>query len=168
VSARERARELGEDRQVGMEPNKLDPDTTRDSAHSFLSLRGAQGADHPLRGFFGVLMLPDTYDPPARFDELPVRVVIATRIRFDLLSPPVGVCLGLAAVLWAAVPEAAVHEYGESSAREDDVCAAAFVGQWSAIDPEAETALVESGSQGALGSSVSLADGLHAPPRLVV
>jgi len=56
-------------------------------------------------------MLPDTQNEPAGVMESAVRVSVALPVAAHLLDPIGGIRVGSrTAVLWAAVPEAAVNE----------------------------------------------------------
>lgn len=88
---------------------------------------GVNGANEPCdlsddRLEVGVhLALPNTADRPSGFVELPVVLTVASLVAVDLPSPVVGSGLGRAVVVGTAMPEATVHEDGDTWPYEDEV-----------------------------------------------
>jgi hypothetical protein len=63
------------------------------------------------------------------------------------------------------VPEAAIDEYGDTRAPEDEVSAAAYTGYDGTVDPVTETAPVELSSKSHLRRGVPSRLALHAAKR---
>jgi len=97
-------------------------------------------------------MLPDVNDSPPEILELCVLAAIAGNILVELRSPPLGVVLRRRAVVWAAVPEAPIYEYGDPPPRQRDVG-----GPWkgSEVNPVPQAELVQRAPEGQFSSRVS-------------
>jgi hypothetical protein len=76
---------------------------------------------HLVGGEARVLVFPDANRQPAHLLQLSVNTPVALSISFQFLTPPVRICLGHRPVLRTAVPETAIHEYGNSRPAEDEV-----------------------------------------------
>lgn len=64
---------------------------------------------------------PDAEDGPAVFAEDAADFAVASLVAGDFGGPELPVLAGLGAVAGAAVPEAAIHEEGDTGAPEDEV-----------------------------------------------
>lgn len=72
-------------------------------------------------GSVHVLVLPDTKHGPPRISEPLIRLAIPPDVASELRAPVPRVGYRRRAVVWAAVPEASVYEYGKLYLRENDV-----------------------------------------------
>jgi len=88
-------------------------------------------------------VLPHAYRKPARRDELRVSVGVPVPIALELGGPPRLIAPRLVAVLRAAVPKAAIDEYGDSSRAKDQVSAAAQTRQGGPVDPIPEASTMQ-------------------------
>jgi len=96
-------------------------------------------------------MLPDMHDNPPEIPKLSVFAAIPGNILVELRSPPLGVVLRRRAVVWTAVPEAPIYEYGDPRPRQRDIG-----GPWkgSDVNPVPQTGPVEFTPHGQLRSRV--------------
>lgn len=88
--------------------------------HHRLDVRSPCSLDN-IRASSWSLMLPHPQHGPAEVMESGVRPSVPRHVRVQLCPPPVGVRLRSDAVVWAGVPEAAIHEDRQAGAREDYV-----------------------------------------------
>ena len=97
-------------------------------------------------------MLPDMHDNPPDIPKLSVLAAISGNILVELRSPPLGVVLRRRAVVWAAVPEAPIYEYGDPRPRQRDVG-----GPWkgSEVNPVPQAESVQRAPEGQFSSRVS-------------
>ncbi len=106
-------------------------------------------------------MLPDSDHSPPRVAQLSVVESIPLHVSGDLGAPVGGVGLGARSMLWASVPEAAIHKNGYLLAPEDDVRSAAQPLQRFRVDAIAQPAPMKLRAKGELGAGVSLAVAFH-------
>jgi hypothetical protein len=66
-------------------------------------------------------MLPDPNDDPSLPSQASIGVEVSVAVRLQFVSPPLRVVLRLGHVFGASVPEASIHEDGNSVATECDV-----------------------------------------------
>jgi hypothetical protein len=107
-------------------------------------------------------MLPNSNHLPTKRPQAGVRVPVAGHVRFDLGSPPSGVCFWPGSVNRAGVPEAAVDEHADLQPWECNVRAAAC--PWDLplqSVPEAQSRQFAADSQ--FAGRVSARGDLHAP-----
>ena len=97
-------------------------------------------------------MLPDVNDSPPEIPKLRILAAISCNILLELRSPPLGVVFRRRAVVWTAVPEAPIYEYGDPRPRQRDVG-----GPWkgSEVNPVTQAEPVEFSPHGQLRSRVS-------------
>jgi hypothetical protein len=93
-------------------------------------------------------MLPDSDNGPAGHFKLTVGVCVALTVASDLRLPIPIVDPRLVAVVWAAVPEAAIDEHGHARTREDDIDGPAQPVKGPTMDEIAETKPMEGPTQG--------------------
>lgn len=100
-----------------------------------------------MHGEIKIGVLPQPYDgPPCRFKSR-CGFEVALSVALDLRGPVPTVHRVLApTVRRAPVPEASVHEYGNASAREDDVRSTTEFREWADVHPVAMTTCMESSS----------------------
>jgi hypothetical protein len=115
-----------------------------------------------VRRFVHLLVLPDADDIPTRLAKELVDLAIALAVPAHLLSPvaSVGDCDGV--VLRATVPKAAVDEYGDLRAGEQQVRGVAQIWKGPGGDAVPQAEAVHCGAESELGSSVAGAVRLHA------
>ena len=97
-------------------------------------------------------MLPDVNDSPPEIPKLRILAAISCNILLELRSPPLGVVFRRRAVVWTAVPEAPIYEYGDPRPRQRDVG-----GPWkgSEVNPVPHTKSVECAPHSKLRSRIS-------------
>lgn len=66
-------------------------------------------------------MLPHPYHPPTLRLQLPVHPPVPRLVRSQLRRPERNVAFGLRTMLWAAVPEAAIHKHRSLQLRKGEV-----------------------------------------------
>jgi hypothetical protein len=91
-------------------------------------------------------------DSPPEIPQLRVLAAISRNILLELRSPPLGVVFRCRAVVWTAVPEAPIYEYGDPRPRQRDVG-----GPWKGaeMDPVAQPELMQRVPEGQFSSRVS-------------
>src|SRR4051794_39959051 len=103
-------------------------------------------------------MLPDAYDSPASVNELLVLPAVPRHVRVKFRRPPWAVVPRRGPVVWAPVPEAAIHEDRETRPSEHDVRP---TGQLPVLLAEPEPAAVQLPAQCQLRASVTARHALH-------
>jgi hypothetical protein len=108
-------------------------------------------------------MLPHPYWQPASSSQCDVGLCITLTIARDFFLPPCGVRFGPCTVLWAAVPEAAVHEDCDPGGAEDQIRLATKAGYGAHVDPVTESQAVQEAAKGDFWVCVPLPLSLHRP-----
>ena len=129
-----------------------------------LKFRGSKCFDDFCRGefcFVEDLMFPETHNPPSlRLAKL-VDLAVAVNVPLGFHSPVLLVRLRLTVTGGAPMPEAAIHEHCESSAREDQV---RFSSNAVIVQPVAtDTGACECAAQREFSRSVFAGNGSHDP-----
>ena len=139
----------------------------RDNSGSFACASRVNNVFHTLDNVFGGDVLPESKNRPAVLPERPVRLSVPLTGASNLPEPVVGVALEVgAAMLWAAMPEAAVQKDRDLLAREDNVGSSTTAGQRHRGDAVAIAVLMEGPSDCQLGLVVTRTVRLHvAAPR---
>jgi hypothetical protein len=88
-------------------------------------------------------VFPHSEDRPTFVDQQVVSVAVAKDVELQLRAPPISVRSRPRAVLWAAVPEAAVHEDRYPHACEGNVDRATGAGGNRVGHPEAQAGRVK-------------------------
>ena len=84
-------------------------------------------------------MLPDSNNRPTSAGQQSVRLGISFNVASELGLPPIAIGGWHAAVLGAAMPEAAIDENGDLAPREHNVGLAAKARQRREVDPKSVT-----------------------------
>lgn len=106
-------------------------------------------------------MLPHPDHDPPRVVQLGIVDPVTLYVSSDLCAPVGGVGSRARSVLWTAMPEAAVHEYGNLLAAKDDVRATSQPLHRRGVNAIAEPPPMKLRAQGKLRPSVALAVALH-------
>ncbi len=125
--------------------------------------RRLDGERHALGSFSRVLVLPHSHDRPASPLERLIVPLITGHIQGDLLVPVPGVRDRSPAVVWASMPEAAIHKDRDTLSREDQIGSAAERRDWPAVLAEPKPAPVDGGAHRNLCPRVLCAIALHHP-----
>ncbi|MDZ7578667.1 MAG: hypothetical protein U0904_10920 [Candidatus Nanopelagicales bacterium] len=112
----------------------------------------------PICNDLRILVLPDVEWFPTHVGKESVIPPIPGGVQFELVTPPIAVGLGRSEVIGARVPEASIHEDGESRAHNRQVGPA---GKITAIEPEAHSPRVERSPERKLGFGVLGSLGRH-------
>ena len=97
-------------------------------------------------------MLPDMHDSPPEIPKLSVFAAISGNILVELRRPPLGVVFRRRAMVWTAVPEAPIYEYGDSRSRQRDVGGPR---KGSEVNPVTQAESMQRASEGQFSSRVS-------------
>ena len=106
-------------------------------------------------------MLPDSYRSPPSVKQNRIGFRVTFTVALDLGTPPGCIGFGEGLVLRAAVPEAAVDEHGNASAREHEIGAPAPAGKRPEIDAVTKARSMEMRSNLQFAGRVSAALTLH-------
>lgn len=129
------------------------------------------GVEHQLQPIncpVDALVLPCPDHRPSECDQCLGIPAVASHVRRKLLSPPGSVVPWCGAMLWAAVPEAAVDEHDDLRAGEDDVPATSQAGLRAIVDPEAVALRMEPAAYLEFERRVASTLRLHPPSDVVV
>jgi hypothetical protein len=113
---------------------------------------------------YWILVLPNPYNGPACFRELPVSVLVTLPIASDLRTPEVLVDLGRAQVIGASVPEATIEKGSHFGAGEDEIRCPAQLRYRSNIDSVPQSEGVGGRAESAFWPGISPAICLHNRP----
>jgi len=114
-----------------------------------------------VRRMLGVFMFPEPKNGPPELAKSQVRIDVTTTIGLDLLSPEFGVALRPCGVVWAPVPETAVHENGDPLPRECHICDTAWLRQHLKIFPVAQASTKQLPTYRDFRSGACLSDVRH-------
>jgi len=124
---------------------------------------------YPSRRLDGVLVLPDLDHLPAGLGQQARGLAVAILRPSDLRAPPLAIVLWLAAMFWAAVPEASVQVNRDSDSWEDNVGAPATEGSYRlALDEEPKTRGVKRGPKPPLRNAIPPRVGGEPPANFLV
>lgn len=98
------------------------------------------GVDH-------VLVLPEPKNRPPQLQQMTIGVPVALDIPTEFGLPPIGIVLRSDPVLRATVPEASIHEDGDSRRAEEEICASSRHIWQRRIDSVTEPAAVQLSAQ---------------------
>ena len=125
---------------------------------SMIHQRLVVGFDDSIGGLCGILVLPDADDLPPEIVKTLVGVSVPFNVLPDFPSPPFDIGLWPRPMDRAIVPEASIDEDCQTSTRKDDVGRTRTAGKQPTLDTEAQSPLMQSGANEALGPIVR-------PPR---
>jgi hypothetical protein len=106
------------------------------------------------------LTFPNDMRTPSQIGERLLYLAVARDIAVKFGFPEFSTALGRVGetAAWVAMPEAAMNQNGDPSARQDDVGSARKV---ATVEPEAQAQLVQNSPNGDLGGGIPLPDSCH-------
>jgi hypothetical protein len=107
-------------------------------------------------------VLPDSYDAPAGFAQLLVRVSVADDVAGQFVGPPLSIRDGDRSVLRTLVPEATIHEHGNTRPSEHEISSTGNSRKWCRVDQVSKSTTMEFSAQLQLLGRVPLPSPLHA------
>lgn len=110
---------------------------------------------------FRRLVFPDAHDCPGFLLQGTRSRPVTYPVRLDLLVPPLSTSTRGLVVSWTAMPVAAIHEHGDASRTEDEVCSSPQVWFGSRVHVVSPAAAVQRRPDAHLRGCVALAGGAH-------
>src|SRR5215510_6948995 len=112
-------------------------------------------------------MRPETKNQPTGPPKSTIGVEVATTIIEDLPTPPDGVSSGSSAMLWAAVPKAAVDKNRDARPAKHDVAASPKPVEQKCVDGVAQTATMQFPAESHLSGCLPLFGNPHPLPNVI-